>query len=133
MPSRSAGAARAGRLTVLLVDDNAGMRAFVRSLVEEVTPVVYEAEDGESALDAYSRLRPDWVLMDIEMPGMDGIATTRAMRRMDPEARVVIVTGHGEEPYRRAAAEAGATAFVLKEDLLDLPPMLMGATLDPPV
>lgn len=118
-------------LVVALVDDNRAMRALIRSLVEEVTPVIHEFDDAESALDAYARIRPDWVLMDIELDGMDGIAGTRAIRRMDPEARVIIVTGHGEEPYRRAASEAGASAFVLKEDLLDLPPLLATSAPEP--
>lgn len=112
---------------VLLVDDNAAMRALIRSLIEEITPLIHEFEDGQEALDAYDGIRPDWVLMDIEMAGMDGIAATRAIRLLDPAARVVMVTAHGDEPYRRAAAAAGATAFVLKENLLELPPLLAAA------
>jgi two-component system response regulator DesR len=56
--------------------------------------------------------------------GMDGIAATRALRRIDGQARIIMVTAHGEEPYRRAAADAGASGFVLKENLLDLPMLL---------
>ena len=97
------------------------MRTLIRSLVEEIGSTVHECEDGASALDLYARIRPDWVLMDIQMSGMDGIAATRAIRHSDPRARVIIVTEHGQEQYRRAAEAAGACGFVLKENLLELP------------
>jgi len=109
---------------VLLVDDNPAMRALIRSLVEGVSSAVHECADGESALGLYARIHPDWVLMDVRMGGMDGIAATRAIRQSDPLARVIIVTEHQEEHYRRAAAAAGAEGFVLKDHLLDLPHLL---------
>lgn len=109
---------------MLIVDDNADMRALIRGLVEEVTPAVHECGSGPAAVDAYAALHPDWVLMDIELPGLDGIDATRAIRRLDPRARVIIVTAHGDDRYRRAAREAGALGFVLKEHLLDLPGLL---------
>ncbi|HEX6307192.1 MAG TPA: response regulator transcription factor [Longimicrobiales bacterium] len=128
MSSTPAGVARG--LTLLLVDDNAQMRALIRSLIQDVAPVIHECDDGPSAVEAYPRIRPDWVLMDIELRGMDGIAATRAIRLLDSAARVVMVTGHGSDQYRRAASDAGASAFVLKEDLLGLP-VLLEALLHP--
>jgi CheY-like chemotaxis protein len=109
---------------VLMVEDNADMRTLIRSILAETTQVIHEFENGLSALEAYVRIRPDYVLMDIELTGMDGIATTRALRLLDTHARIIMVTAHGGEPYRRAAAEAGASGFVLKENLLDLPMLL---------
>lgn len=103
------------------------MRALIRSLVEEKSSAVHECSDGESALELYSRVRPDLVLMDVEMGGMDGIAATRALRKSDPTARIIIVTNHGEEQYRAAATAAGASGFVCKDDLLELPGMLVSA------
>ena len=109
---------------VLLVEDNAAMRTLIRSLVESVAPTVHECADGETAVDLYARLRPDAVLMDVNLGGMDGIAATRAIRDADPDARVIIVTEHGDEEYRRAALAAGASDFVLKQDLRELPALL---------
>lgn len=109
---------------VLLVEDNPTMRTLIRSLVENVSSAVHECADGNAALDLYARVRPDWVLMDIQMSGMDGIAATRAIRQSDPRARVIIVTEHGQEQYRRAAEAAGACGFVLKENLRELPTLL---------
>ncbi|HEX6133601.1 MAG TPA: response regulator transcription factor [Longimicrobiales bacterium] len=122
MGSTPAGVARG--LTLLLVDDNAPMRALIRSLIQDIAPVIHECENGQSAVAAYPLLHPDWVVMDIELDGMDGIAATRAIRQLDSRARVIMVTGHGTEQYRRAATDAGASAFVLKDDLLELPAVL---------
>ncbi len=111
---------------VLMVEDNANMRTLIRSILADTTQVIHEFEDGATALAAYPLIHPDCVLMDIELAGMDGIAATRALRQIDAEARVIMVTAHSAEPYRRAAAEAGASGFVLKENLLDLPILVMG-------
>lgn len=113
-----------GQAKVLLVEDNPAMRALIRSLVEQITPVVHECGDGQSALRAYVGIKPDCVLMDIKMAGMDGIAATRRLRFVDPAAKVIIVTGHGGKEFRMAAEAAGACGFLLKEDLLELPSLL---------
>ncbi|MEJ2185323.1 MAG: response regulator [Gemmatimonadota bacterium] len=113
-----------GQPKVLLVEDNPAMRALIRSLVEQITPVVHECDDGQAAVEAYEGLQPDCVLMDIKMAGLDGIAATRELRSVDPAAKVVIVTGHGGKEYRTAAEAAGACAFLLKENLLELPSLL---------
>ena len=109
---------------VLLVEDNRDMRALIRSFVEDVTPRVHECECGEDAVDVYAVLRPDWVLMDLRLGGMSGLAATRAIRRMDPDARVIVVTEHGDERTRRRARAVGASGFVEKENLLRLTSLL---------
>lgn len=125
MDNATAGRRRpVGQPKVLLVEDNTAMRALIRSLVEQVTPSIHECADGESAVEAYEDIHPDCVLMDIKMAGMDGIAATRKLRFADPAARVIIVTGHGGKEYRAAAEAAGASGFLLKEDLLELPSLL---------
>lgn len=106
------------------MEDNEAMRALIRSLVEEITPEIRECDSAERALDLYGSWHPEWVLMDIALGGMDGITATREIRKLDPAARVVIVTEHGDARYRDAAAAAGACGFVLKENLLELSTML---------
>ena len=108
---------------VLIVEDNAAMRSLIRSLVEPLS-VVHECASGEAALECYSRVHPDCVLMDIQLGEMDGISTTRAILAQHPDARVIIVTEHQEPEYRRAAETAGASGFVLKQNLLALPQLL---------
>ena len=111
-------------LTILLVDDNAAMRALIRTLVAGVATDIQECSSGEAALECYARVHPDWVLMDIKLGGIDGLTAARAIRQLDGEARILVVTEYGDEHYRRAAAAAGARGFVLKDDLLQLPELL---------
>lgn len=109
---------------ILIVDDNARIRATIRAVVEPLARAVFECGDGAEAIDAYRRLSPDLVLMDIAMDGLDGIEATRRIRRSDPRARIIIVSDHGGTEFRTAARTAGATGFVLKEDLMNLPDLL---------
>ena len=106
----------------LIVDDHAAFRRTLRSFLP--AGVVTECADGRDALACYEAERPDWVLMDIEMPGVDGLTATRQLKRRFPAARVVIVTHHREDELRAAALEAGACGFVLKDQLTDLEPLL---------
>ena len=107
-------------MTVLIVDDNAGMRRLLRRAVLDAASAVWECLDGEEALTAYTDRRPDVVLMDIRMPGMDGLAATRQIRKFDPGARVVMVTDYDDDDLRKAASEAGACGYALKQNLTDL-------------
>jgi CheY-like chemotaxis protein len=100
------------------------MRALIRSLIEGMSSAIHECADGETAVELYSSLHPDWVLMDIKMSGMDGIAATQAIRTSDPAARIIIVTEQPEAEYGRAASAAGASGFLGKENLLELPRLL---------
>jgi CheY-like chemotaxis protein len=103
-------------MKVLVVDDNSAMRHLLRSIVSEWAEV-FECEDGSQALSCYERIRPDWVLMDIRMPGTNGIEATRQILASDADARVVIVSNFADERMRESARVAGACSYVLKEDL----------------
>ncbi len=81
---------------------------------------VFECSDGEGAVALIDRQRPDIVLMDIKMAAMDGITATRAIKEKDPEAYVVIVTEYDDPKLRDEARRAGASEYVLKENLLEL-------------
>lgn len=107
-------------MCLMVVDDSSEMRRVIRRTLCDVATEIVECDDGAEALATYTRSRPDWVLMDIGMAGVDGIAATRQITEAFPEARVVILTAHGDEPLRVAAREAGACAYVLKENLLEL-------------
>jgi CheY-like chemotaxis protein len=107
-------------MKVLIVEDNAVMREMIKRMVGDLADEISECEDGNQALAAYEAGRPDWVLMDLEMPGMDGITATRRLIKTHPEARVIIVTDYGDKPLRAAARAAGACGYVLKENLIEV-------------
>ena len=104
-------------ISVLLVDDEALVRAGLRLILETADDleVVGDAEDGRSAIDAVGHYRPDVVLMDLRMPGVDGLAATAAIRaRAAPPSVLVLTTFDSDDDVFRAL-EAGATGFLLKD------------------
>jgi CheY-like chemotaxis protein len=107
-------------MTVLIVDDNLSVCRLIHGIVAPLAEQVYECTDGEHAVSLYRAHRPDVVLMDVAMRGVDGITATRRIKEFNPDARVVIVTNHDQPDLREAATEAGAVGYVLKTNLLDL-------------
>jgi DNA-binding NarL/FixJ family response regulator len=103
--------------SVLIADDQALVRVGLRKILENEpgTAVVGEAVDGENAVTAVGRLRPDVVLMDIRMPVLDGIEATRRIVRAQPDTRVLILTTFGLDTYVYDALRAGASGFMLKD------------------
>ena len=106
--------------SALLVDDHAPMRATLRMWLADLAAPITECDNGLDVCSAYAAHHPDWVLMDIELPGQDGIAATLQLIAANPEARVLIVTGYRDADLRRAAAAAGARGYVLKDNLPEL-------------
>ena len=106
-------------LRVLIVDDQALVRAGFRMILEAQPDieVAGEAADGETAIRLSNRLRPDIVLMDVRMPGLDGLETTRRLlgETSGPAPRVVILTTFDLDEYVYAAMQAGASGFLLKD------------------
>jgi DNA-binding NarL/FixJ family response regulator len=103
------------RGTVLIVDDHAGFRAGARALLTaEGYDVVGEAADGEAALEAARRLRPQIVLLDIQLPGLDGFAVAE---RLAGDAAVVLISSRGVEAFRRRLARSPARGFIAKAEL----------------
>ncbi|QHT57883.1 response regulator transcription factor [Cellulomonas sp. H30R-01] len=102
--------------TVLLVDDQALLRSGFRLVIESEPDleVVGEAADGRVALDQVAALAPDVVLMDIRMPGMDGIEATRRVVAEHPSSRVLVLTTFDVDDLAFAALRAGASGFLLK-------------------
>jgi DNA-binding NarL/FixJ family response regulator len=104
-------------IRVLVVDDQRLMREGLRILLE-LEPdleVVGEVGDGQSALEAYRDLWPDVVLMDVRMPGMNGVEATWRLRKNWPEARVVILTTFDDDEYVFEGLRAGAQGYLLKD------------------
>jgi DNA-binding NarL/FixJ family response regulator len=104
-------------IRVLLADDQGLVRAGFKMILgaEGDLEVVGEAADGLQAVELVARLEPDVVLMDIRMPGLDGIEATRRALAVRPEVRVVVLTTFDLDEYVYAALRAGASAFLLKD------------------
>jgi two-component system response regulator DesR len=104
-------------IRVLLVEDQTMMRDALAALLalEEDLEVVGAIGRGDEAVAAVERLRPDVILLDIELPGLDGLAVAEALADVEPTCRVVIVTTFGRPGYLRRALGSGVAGFVLKE------------------
>lgn len=104
-------------IRLLLADDQALVRGALSALLrlEPDLDVVAEVGDGLEAVTAAERLTPDVALLDVEMPGLDGIAATSRVRAVSPTTRVLIVTTFGRPGYLRRALQAGASGFVVKD------------------
>ncbi len=100
---------------VVVVDDQSMMRAAFRTILEAAGhEVVGEADDGDGALSTVDEHTPDVVLMDVRMPGRDGLSATAAVVRSHPEVRVIVLTTFDLDEYVTGALDAGASGFLLK-------------------
>jgi two-component system response regulator DesR len=104
-------------IRVLIAEDQGMVRGALATLLglEDDIEVVAEAATGDEALAAATKTKPDVALLDIEMPGKDGIATAGELRTALPACKVVILTTFGRPGYLRRAMEAGASAFLVKD------------------
>ncbi len=107
-------------MLIQIVDDSSNMREAIKSVLEGLDAEFIESGSGEEAVEQFAGRGPDLVIMDIRMDRMDGIAATRALRIVSPDAQVIVVTQYDDDDLRFAAQEAGAVAFVLKDDLSEL-------------
>jgi DNA-binding NarL/FixJ family response regulator len=101
---------------VLIVDDVPQVRRELRTLLPllDTIDVVGEAENGQEAIELAATLRPDVIIMDVEMPIVDGLAATRIIKQERPACRIVVLSIHSEEVIRAQARSAGADDFVDK-------------------
>jgi NarL family two-component system response regulator LiaR len=113
-------------ITILIVDDHAVVRKGVRAFLDTQPDlkVIGEAASGEEGVKLVSQFVPDVVLMDLVMPGMDGVEATRQLKRVSPRTQVVVLTSYHDDEYIFPAIRAGALSYVLKDigprDLADV-------------
>ena len=102
-------------IRVLVVDDAAFMRMMVKDILSKNGyEVVGEAENGLKAVEKYQELKPDLTTMDITMPEMDGISAVKAIKKIDPSAKVIMCSAMGQQAMVVEAIQAGARDFIVK-------------------
>jgi two-component system, chemotaxis family, chemotaxis protein CheY len=102
-------------VSVLIVDDLAFIKIVLRDILEKAGfRVAGEASNGEQAIALYQDTRPDVVLMDITMPGMDGLVAMKKIREIDPAAKVIICSSVGQQQVMIQALQQGARDFIVK-------------------
>jgi CheY-like chemotaxis protein len=109
---------------LLIADDDARMRQLLKQVVGSLASAVYEAADGAEAIAVFARERPDLVLMDLRMKPLDGLRATAQIKARFPDARIAIVSQHAEPELQHEATRVGACAYVLKDQLQELPRIL---------
>ncbi len=104
------------KIKILVVDDHAVLRDGIRALIglHDDVEIVGEASEGKEAIEKVKELAPDVVIMDIAMPGMDGLEATRRIRKKHPKTRVLVLTQHDNREYILSAIKAGASGYVPK-------------------
>ena len=109
------------RIKVMVVDDHdmvrTGLSAFARSFAD--LKMIGEASSGEQAVDMCAVEQPDVILMDVIMPGMGGIETTRVIRSRYPDIKVIALTSHKNDEAKESALNAGASGYLLKNASID--------------
>ncbi|MCX6074476.1 MAG: response regulator [Campylobacterales bacterium] len=102
-------------LKVLIVDDSLIIRRNLSKILESAGHrVIGEAKDGKEAIELYRHYKPDFVTMDITMPEMDGIMAVKEIKRLDKQAKIIMITSHGQEDMVIGAIHSGASGYLLK-------------------
>ncbi len=111
-------------MKVLIVDDNEKVRTLLIDHLPAAVDEVYECADGVDAFSSFKKFKPDWVLMDHEMPKMNGIAAIREIIAEFPHANICMVTAFDDDELKDEAISAGARRFVVKDNLFELESIL---------
>jgi len=110
--------------TLLVVEQSDQMRRLIRMILGARVEQVVECSEGGEALAAFATFKPDWVLMDINARGVDAMSITRQINELFPDAYITILVDYDEPDMSEAAHRAGASGYLLKDDLSSLPALL---------
>ncbi len=114
-------------MKILIVDDHVDIRRLMKSILSssiQDSVEILECESGEDAFLVYQEQMPDWVLMDIELQGIDGFETTSRISEAFPDAKIVFVSSHDTQKFRKHAEKLNAIGFVSKNRLLEISPLI---------
>jgi len=112
-------------MKLLIADDNPAIRELLHKLCAGVATEMRDCANGAEAVALFKDFQPDWTLMDLAMPEMDGLAATAKIKAAFPSARIIVITQQRGPEYHHAALQAGAYSVVLKEHLHSLPRLMV--------
>ena len=116
------------KMSILIVDDNSRMRTIIKDMIKssfgEKVKNIFECDSGEESVECYDRENPGWVIMDIKMGGIDGLEASKIILGTHPNAKIIILTQYDDAEYYEMAKKIGLKAFVLKENLSDIPVLI---------
>lgn len=107
-------------MKLMIVDDHAGTREMIRKMLEAPGVTFCECASGDEAVLRVHDFQPDWITMDVHMPGLDGLKTAARIKHESPQSRIIIVTSDNQSYFRMMANLTGAAGFVCKEKLFEL-------------
>ncbi len=111
-------------MKLMIVDDHASTREMIRKFLSLPGIDFCECASGDEALRCARDFKPDWITLDVNMPGLNGFQSAKALREQNPSAHVVIVTGYNEPQFRKLSSSIGAVGLICKENLMTLHMML---------
>ena len=114
--------------TILIADDHPRMRRLICSILGNSGYEIIEVSNRLEAVAAFHEFHPAWVIMDVDMPQMDGLAATRSIQESQSETRIIIVTQHDSDAIHQQALDCGACEFLPKPHLTRLPELVTSAT-----
>jgi DNA-binding NarL/FixJ family response regulator len=111
-------------MRLMIIDDHAGTREMIREVLTLPGIVFCECASGDEALRSAREFKPDWITVDVNLPGRDGFAVTRMLRAEHPLARVIIFTAHKDPHFSELSNSVGATAIIYKDNITTLGALL---------
>jgi len=115
-------------MEILLVEDSLPFREAVKKIIAQnmsPSPMFHECETGEGAVALFDSVLPDLTVMDIKLKSGDGLTAAKNIYRTHPDAKIIVLTQYKESVYREEAKSMGAVAFVLKDNLSELPQIIL--------
>jgi len=111
-------------MNLMIVDDSSAMRKMIRDLCSPYFQHIEECSNGHEAVNSFNTLQPDYVVMDVKMPVMNGIEATKTIIQNHPGAKIIVITQYNDKLLEKEAIKAGAFRFLLKDNLLELETLL---------